>query len=255
MSDSKTAPNLPILQRDHRSVMGKVLYTSKKSERLNQERGREYFRIDVHADGTRTCTAHCEIDDRPSVMRDITYSLDKQWIPTDCFVRLSVGSRFMGSGWFRFHPKFAECETFTSHEGRVSQSMDLAQPLVTFQNHAIACDAWHLRLIDQKKTGVVQRIQQMLLSSPDHRGATGPMLFSIGLNIVFVGSERVTVGAGTFDALHFQFVANPELPQEHPPYDVYCTADGEYLFLKGQVAGYMQTYYELVELSRGPHWS
>jgi hypothetical protein len=26
------------------------------------------------------------------------------------------------------------------------------------------------------------------------------------------------------------------------------------LFLKGQVAGYMQTYYELVELSRGPHW-
>ena len=61
--------------------------------------------------------------------------------------------------------------------------------------------------------------------------------------------------AGSFDALHYQFVANPELPQEHPPYDVYCTADGEYLFLKGQVAGYMQTYYELVELSRGPHWS
>ena len=32
------------------------------------------------------------------------------------------------------------------------------------------------------------------------------------------------------------------------------TADGEYLFLKGGVAGYMQTHYELVELSRGPHW-
>jgi hypothetical protein len=69
-----------------------------------------------------------------------------------------------------------------------------------------------------------------------------------------VGAEKVTVGAGTFDALHFQFVANPELPQEHPPYDVWCTADGDYLFLKGQAAGYMQTYYELVELSRGPHW-
>jgi hypothetical protein len=80
------------------------------------------------------------------------------------------------------------------------------------------------------------------------------MLFSIGLNIVFVGPEQVTVGAGTFDALHFQFVTNPELPQEHPPYDVWCTADGDYLFLKGQVAGYMQTHYELVELSRGPHW-
>jgi hypothetical protein len=187
-------------------------------------------------------------------MRDITYSLDAHWMPTDCFVRLSVGSKFMGSGWFRFHPQYAECETWTSLEGRVSQTMDLSTPLLTFQNHAIACDAWHLRLIDQNKPGVVQRINQMLLSSPDHRGATGPMLFSIGLNLVFVGPEKVTVGAGTFDALHYQFVSNPELPQEHPPYDVWCTADGDYLFLKGQVAGYMQTYYELVELSRGPHW-
>jgi len=153
MANAPADPKLPILQRDHRSVMGKVLYTSKKPERMNQERGREYFRIDVHADGTRTCTAHCEIDDRPSVMRDITYSLDKDWMPTDCFVRLSVGSRFMGSGWFRFHPQYAECETYTSMEGRVSQTMDLATPLVTFQNHAIACDAWHLRLIDQRKPG------------------------------------------------------------------------------------------------------
>ena len=35
-----------------------------------------------------------------------------------------------------------------------------------------------------------------------------------------VGEEEVTVGAGTFDALHFRFVGTPGLPQEHPPYDV-----------------------------------
>jgi hypothetical protein len=243
--------DLPILQRDHQSVMGKVLYTSRKPDRMGQERGRESFRIDTHTDGRRTCVAHAEIDDRPSVMRDITYSLDAKWMPTDCFVRLSVNDRFMGSGWFRFHPQFAECETWTATEGRVSQRMDLARPLVTFQNHAIACDAWHLRLIDRHVVGKPQRIEQMLLSSPDHRGATGPMLFSIGLFIQYVGEEAIEVGAGRFDAWHYQFVANPELPQEHPPYDVWCTADGEFLFLKGAVAGYMQTYYELVELNRG----
>ena len=113
MSETKNT-GLPILQRDHRSVMGKILYTSKKPERLNRERGREYFRMDVHADGTRSCTAHCEIDDRPSVMRDITYSLDRDWTPTDCFVRLSVGSKFMGSGWFRFHPRFTASIMFPS---------------------------------------------------------------------------------------------------------------------------------------------
>jgi hypothetical protein len=237
-----------ILQRDHKSVRGTIAYTSNKPERKGQERGREYFMINTHSDGRRTCIAHCEIDDRPSVMRDITYSLDADWMPTDCFVRITVGDRFMGTGWFRFHPEFAECETFTALEGRVTQRMDLARPLVTFQNHAIACDAWHLRLYDRSKGPGVQGIEQILLSSPDHRGATGPMLFSIGIGLEYVGEERITVKAGTFDALHFRFVSSPGLPQEHPPYDVWCTNDGEFLFLLGITGGYMQTHYELAEL-------
>ncbi len=74
------------------------------------------------------------------------------------------------------------------------------------------------------------------------------MLFSIGIHVVFVGREEITVRAGTFDALHFQFVSAPGLPQEHPPYDVWCTADGEFQFLRAGAGGYMQTHYELVEL-------
>ena len=56
------------------------------------------------------------------------------------------------------------------------------------------------------------------------------------------------MAAGTFDALHFKFVSAPGLPVEHPPYDIWCTADDDYVFLKGVIGGYMQTYYELVEL-------
>ena len=90
-----------------------------------------------------------------------------------------------------------------------------------------------------------------MLTSPDHRGATGPMLFSLGFGLEFVGKENITVTAGTFDALHFRYVDTAgQLPQEHPPYDVWCSADGDYIFLKGGVGGYMQTYYELVELAR-----
>jgi hypothetical protein len=236
-----------ILQRDHRSVRGTILYTSNKPDRAGQERGREYFMINVHADGKRTCIAHCEIDDRPSVMRDITYSLDENWFPMDCFVRLAVNDRFMGSGWFRFGADFAECETWTAIEGRVTQRMETQGRLKSFQNHAIQCDAWHLRLYDRKRRGV-QTIDEMLLSSPDHRGATGPLLFRAGLCIDFVGEEKLTVAAGTFDAFHFKFVSAPGLPIEHPPYDIWCTADGDYVFLKGVIGGYMQTHYELTEL-------
>ena len=40
------------------------------------------------------------------------------------------------------------------------------------------------------------------------------------------------------------------LPEEHPPYDVWCTADDDYLLLRAGAGGYMQTHYELVELER-----
>ena len=66
-----------------------------------------------------------------------------------------------------------------------------------------------------------------------------------------VREEEVTVAAGTFAARHFQVVDTAgNLPEEHPPYDVWVTADDDYLLLKAAVAGYMQTYYELVELRR-----
>ena len=69
----------------HRTIRGKILYTSKNPERMGQERGRESFIITVHTDGKRTLSAHCEIDDPPTVLRDVILSLDADNYPTDCF--------------------------------------------------------------------------------------------------------------------------------------------------------------------------
>ena len=235
-----------VRQRDHKTIRGAIAYTSTKPDRMNQDRGREYFVVNIHADGTRTIMANCQIDDRPAVMRNINYTLDGDWMPKDCFVRIGVDDKFMGTGWFRFASNYAECETFTALEGRVSQRYDLDGPLVLFQNHAIACDAWHFYHYDRVKRGH-QSITPMLLSSPDHRGATGPMLYPITMGMDYQGEEQITVKAGTFDAHHFQFVGAEGLPEEHPIYDVWCTSDGNFTFLLGTVGGYMQTHYELVE--------
>jgi len=67
--------------------------------------------------------------------------------------------------------------------------------------------------------------------------------------VTLVGRETLTVKAGTFAALHFRFGEVHGLPEEHPVYDLWVTADGHYTFLKGAVGGYMMTAYELVELS------
>jgi hypothetical protein len=233
-----------------RSITGTILYTSTKPEREGAERGREHFRIDLHTDGCRTISAHGEIDDAPSVVRDVNLRVDADMMPQESFVRIAVGGEFRGSAWFNFADGVAECEAFTTVEGRVSQRMKLDRPLPAFGNHAMVNDGFLLSLYDLSKGPGVQVTNRMLLSSPDHRGATGPMLFAIDLAIEFVGRETVKVAAGEFDALHFRLVDIPGLPVEHPAYDLWCTDDGDYVLLKAKVGGYMQTFYELTSYDR-----
>jgi len=121
----------------------------------------------------------------------------------------------------------------------------LDKPLVAFGNHAMVNDGFLLSLYDLSQGPGVQVIRDILLSSPDHRGATGPLLFRTDLAIEYVGPTKLTVAAGRFDALHFRMVDVPGLPEAYPPYDLWCTADGDYVLLKATVGGYMMTAYEL----------
>lgn len=235
----------------HRSISGRILYTSKKPEMLDQPRGHETFLFTRHGDGKVTLRAHCEIEEpAPSVMRDIIYSMDEQHRPMDCHVRLTVGDAFMGTGWFRFGPDFIECESFGPKIGRLSQRVDLATPIDGFGTHPIVADGYFLAWQDWSKTQ--RRTFSMYLPSPDHRGATPPMLAPVKIDGVYLGEERVTVQAGTFAARRFQFVdpGDSGMSSTHPIYDLWVTADEDGIFLKGGVGGYMQTWYELVELSR-----
>ncbi len=237
----------------HRTLRGEIRYLSDQPERVGAERGWESFTMTIHADGRRTLQARCEIDDAPAVLRHVSLSVDRNWHPQDATVRLDVGGQFVGSGWFRFGARGAECQSFTAQEGRVAQEFDLDQPVLALGSHPISGDPWVLSSYDLTAGPGKQHSTHYMLTSPDHRGATGPMLFPLGFSLVFIGEETISVPAGTFDAWHFQFTDTAEggLPQEHPPYDVWCTADGNYVFLKGIVGGYMQTRYELVSLSEG----
>lgn len=234
----------------YRTIRGTVRYTSKKPERMDQERGREYFSITHQPDEVMVMHAHCEIDDAPCVIRDVVLSMNKDASPIDCHVRLSVGDKFEGTGWMRFSDSMAELETYNARDGRITQKLELNQPCKWLQSHPIVGDALLMKLYDLSKGPGKQRFNDLLLTSPDHRGATGPQYFKMGFSLVYVGDEEVTVEAGTFQARHFQVTDTAEdLPEEHPPYDVWCTADDDYIFLKAGVAGYMQTHYELTELT------
>lgn len=234
----------------HRTIRGTIRYTSKKPERLDQERGREFFSLTRQFDGNLVLHAHCEIDDEPNVIRDVVLAMRADASPVDCSVRLTVGDRYEGSGWMRFTRNWVECESHNQRDGRIRQVVDIEQPVRWLQAHPIVGDAQLLRMYDLSRGPGKMFFPDLFLTSPDHRGATGPLLFKTGFGLRYVGEESVTVTAGTFTARHFQLVDTAgNLPEEHPPYDIWCTADDDYLFLKGGVAGYMQTHYELVDYS------
>lgn len=242
------------MTQQHRTISGKILYTSRKPGREGEERGRESFTFTHHTDGKRTMRATCEIDEpAPTVLRDVTYSLDENDVPMDCFVRLTVGDKFMGSGWFRLTPDFVECESYGPSIGRLSQRVPITAPYDGFGTHPIAGDAYITKRMDRSR-GPHQRPLRTFLPSPDHRGATPPQIAEANIELEYVGEDRVTVKAGTFDAYHYRFTDKKggmvTTNGAHPDYDVWVTADEDAIFLQGGVGGYMQTWYELVELVR-----
>lgn len=236
----------------HQTIRGKILYTSKKPDRMDMERGREFFTLTKQSEGTSVLHAHCEIDDAPDVIRDITASFETATMqPHDGSVRLTIGGKFEGTGWFNFTAKGCELEVSNIKTGRGSDRVDYDVQAPWFGNHAIINDGFLSRFFPLDAKPGKTRMKNVMMSSPDHRGATGPEIFPLSFGVVYVGNETVTVKAGTFEARKFQVVDTAEgLPEEHPPYEMWCTNDEDGLFLKGGVGGYMQTYYELVELSR-----
>ena len=237
----------------HTTIRGKIRYTSKKKELLDQDRGGETFIYTIHTDGSRTLRAHCAIDENsPRVLRDSITNLDKNWRPTGGFVQITVDESFVGSAWFRFTDKIAECEGYTIKEGRISQTLNLDVEPSFFGTHPIQADAMHTKIYPIDKGPGTHQSPLHLMCSFHHRGADGPFLmYKRGLIMNYYGEETVTVAAGTFQAHHFSYGTNTDDnymgTDLHPPYHTWVTADGNYTLLKAHCTGYMQTYYELVE--------
>ncbi len=241
----------------HRRISGRIAYTSRKPEMMGKPRGFETFSFTHHGDGSVIMTAHCEIEEpAPTVMRDIVYAMGPGRRPRNLHVHLTVGDAFMGSGWINASetPEGGrlECESNSPSLGRISQVVDYKGHIDGFGTHPIVGDAFISLALNLSK-GPHKHNLRVFLPSPDHRGATPPLLAEVNITLEYVGDETVTVQAGTFQCRHFRFIdesAGGMGGKEHPQYDIWVTADDDAIFVQGGVGGYMQTWYELVELER-----
>jgi hypothetical protein len=113
-------------------------------------------------------------------------------------------------------------------------------------------DGYLARKMDLSK-GPHRRTMRCFLPSPDHRGATPPLIAEVNIGLEYVGEEEKTVAAGTFACRHFRFVddsAEGMGGKTHPDYDIWVTADDDCVFVYGAIDGYMLNRYELIEFSR-----
>lgn len=239
----------------HRTVTGKIRYTSMKPGLEGTERGREWFTFTHHTDGSTIMRARCEIEEpEPTVLRDIVYHMGPDRAPRNLLVHLTLGDEFLGSGWMHHDVEAdtIECESFGPGIGRNREVRPAGGPFDGFGTHPIVGDGYISLAMDTTK-GPHKQALRVFLPSPDHRGATAPQIAEVGITLEYVGDETRTVAAGTFDCHHFRFLDDSAEGMggvTHPPYDLWITADDDAIVVYGSIDGYMMNRYELVELER-----
>jgi len=239
---------------DHRTVTGKIRYTSEKPGRQGQERGRESFRFTHHRDGSVIMSAHCEIEEpAPTVMRDIICHIGPGRVPQNILVHLTLGDQFLGSGWMRYDQENDQitCESYGPAIGRNSEAKPAGE-FAAWGTHPVVGDGFSTRMMDISR-GPGREKLRFFLPSPDHRGATPPQIAEVEMIMEYVGEEEKTVAAGTFACRHYRYVDDSDEGMggtTHPDFDMWVTADDDCILVYGAIDGYMMNRYELIELIR-----
>ncbi len=225
-------------------LTGKIRAHGLAEGNLGRVTGEEDWEVTLHADGLRALRSRGRVLDEPMVLRDVLQSVDSDFHPHDAFARIVVGGRLRGSAWYHFTDTVASCEALTANEGRISQTFPIRRGIRGFGTHALQSDGWLTAGYDLSKGPGVQYFTNNLMTTTDHRGATGPMFMTTTSGLEYAGDETVEVGAGTFACHHFRFVGTSHA---YPPFDVWVSADGHYTFVKAMLGGSRAQAFELVE--------
>jgi len=230
----------------HRS--GHIAYRSASTGALW---GTEDFTVTRDADGGRTLMVQCDMrHGEEDVTRFTTLAVDAAFQPVEAHVRILNHGKPTGSGWFHFTDSEAQAETATLAEGRLSQRRALVRPMRGFGVHALIGDGWLATSFPfDRGPGHTHFWGPSLLHSLHHFGATGPMLVTSISGLTYEGREAVDVPAGRFDCHRLSFTG---MTNNHPPYTMWISADGDYLYVKGEVAGYMDGLFQLEHITGGP---
>jgi hypothetical protein len=189
----------------YRHYAGTILYL----DATEREWGREHFSGSVHGHG-RSLRAVCEMDEA-RLLRDVSVSIGPDWRPRDGFVRNLRDGVTIGTCWYGVSGASVECEGVTADHGRLSVRIDAGRPIDFLGLHPLAGDALTAMIRGTDQPGE-ERVLLCAANSTAHLGDEGLDVKWVEPVVAFIGPERITVRAGTFDALHYTIRWSDQVP-------------------------------------------
>ena len=192
----------------HRVISGRIDYMMDGNPDFpDRQWGVEHWRMSHHPNGDRVMRAYCELHDHEPLIRDVIAGVDKDFHPLDTYVRLTKNDEFYGSTWYNWSDTEGEYQGKTVEKGRISDKVAVTRAMRGFGTHKLGSDSWLCARFDYSKGPGIKTFNNNLLTSIDHRGATGPdFALTTTSSLKYSGIETVTVPAGTFECHHFAFV-------------------------------------------------
>mgnify|MGYP001448980040 CR=1 FL=1 len=219
----------------------RIRYVTQKAGKL-VERGHEIASYDLNEDGLITFRANSHSDD-PQVVRDVIYTLDRNYRPLEAFVRRQVQGRYEGSGWFRFEEGQISSETFNRLAGRQSQVTELAAPARAFVAHPVTTDVMLAAAYDRSLPRR-QKLPGVFTSSADPYGRVGPSLAPSKIFLEYAGTESLQTPAGAVQTDRYDLFTAESATE---PLETLWTLVDTCIFIRAQAHGQFNSSYELVE--------
>ena len=178
---------------------GRLSYRRKTDS--GTERGREHWSLTRNRDGSRTMRVVAMTDDSKFV-RDIVYTLDANGSPLLVLIQLQVGSELVGSGYFRVSGDRMTVVTDGIDTGHTVQVVNVPERFHVL-THAVMLDGWPAWALDFEQGG--SQTIDVYTTSPLWNGTSGPLGRMTRQRFTLVGTEEITVPAGTFQARRLRF--------------------------------------------------
>ena len=172
-----------------KELVGKIRYTVAQT---GEYRGEEDWRLTIHPDGSRTIRMTNPIK-ATKIFRDVVLQVDKNYRPVQAYISHWEGGIQRGSGFY-----------WT--EGSHMNSLVKAPNGILRQQGPFS---WHVAHYDRAKGGV----QKLTAFTMDRVGTSvGSILGQVRpIDVELLDEPKLTVGAGTFDTLHFRIEKDLEL--------------------------------------------